>query len=352
MSQLLRIAQVGPVATSTPPPKSSSIELVTSLLTEGLVARGHLVTLFATGRSLTSATLHATFERGYNEDAGMWPWELCELLNLAAALERAHEFDVIHYQAMYAPISLAFSRLVSTPIVQTVHHSPVPGEVSLWAKYPKAPFIAISHEQANRLRSLNVVATIHHGLDMSVFPFSATPEDYILFLGRFTEGKGVLQAIAIARRSRIRLLLAAAENDYYRTFVAQHVDGKHIVYVGEADHAQKVALLGGARALLYPVQSADAFGLVLIEAMACGTPTAALDVGAVGELIEDGVTGGVFASVNAIVAGLPRVLSLDRSRIRAAAVERFTSDRMVDAHVATYRRVVHEHANRTYSNET
>jgi glycosyltransferase involved in cell wall biosynthesis len=343
MNQSLRIAQVGPVATSIPPLRSSSVELVTSLLTEGLVARGHIVTLFATNKSHTSATLHASCERGYNDDLGTWPWELCEMFNLAAAVERARDFDVIHYQAMYAPISLAFSRLITTPLVQTVHHSPTPAEVNLWSRYPRAPFIAISHEQAGRLRSLNVVATIHHGLDLSVYPFSATPDDYLLFLGRFTAGKGVLEAIEISRNCRLRLLLAAAENDYYRTVVAPQVDGRHIVYVGEADHAQKIALLSGARALLYPVQSAYPFGLVLIEAMACGTPTAALDVGAASELIEDGVTGGVFSSIDALVAGLPRVLSLDRSRIRAAAAERFASDRTVDAHIAAYQRVIREH---------
>jgi glycosyltransferase involved in cell wall biosynthesis len=193
------------------------------------------------------------------------------------------------------------------------------------------------------MRSLNVVATIHHGLDLSLYPFSPTPEDYLLFLGRFTEAKGVLEAIAIARSARLRLLMAAEENEYYRAVVAPHVDGEHVVYVGEVDHVQKIALLRGARALLYPVQSPEPFGFVLIEAMACGTPTAALDVGAVSELIENDCTGGVFSSIDALVAGLSQVLSLERSRIRAAAVERFTSDRMVEAHLAVYGHVVQQH---------
>src|SRR4051794_17484968 len=144
----LRIAQVGPVATAIPPPRSSSVELMTSLLTEGLVARGHDVTLFATGSSRTSARLHATFDRGYAEDPAMWPWELCELFNLAAAVERARDFDVIHYQAMYAPMSLAFTRVSGTPLVQTLHHAPGATEVDLWRRYPEAPFVAISQEQA------------------------------------------------------------------------------------------------------------------------------------------------------------------------------------------------------------
>jgi glycosyltransferase involved in cell wall biosynthesis len=339
MIRPLRIAQVGPVATSIPPIRSSSIELMTSLLTEGLVARGHDVTLFATGTSRTSAALHATFAKGYSEDPTMFPWELCEMLNLAAAVERAREFDIIHYQAMYAPISIAFSRLSQTPIVQTVHYGPGPSEVALWSAYPEAPFVAIAGEQGSRLNGLNVVATIHHGIDTAAFTFRRTPGDYLLFLGRFMEEKGVLQAIDVAKRTGMRLLMAAAENDYYRAAVAPHVDGHQIVYVGEVDHTGKVALLGGARALVFPVQWEEAFGLVMIEAMACGTPVAALDRGAVREVVENEVTGGVFSSLDALVLGLPRVLALDRSRVRARVVERFGIERMVDAYVDVYNRL-------------
>jgi glycosyltransferase involved in cell wall biosynthesis len=339
VSARLRIAEVGPVATSIPPPRSSSVELVTSLLTEGLVARGHDVTLFATGSSRTSARLHATFERGYGEDASLWPWELCELFNLAAAVERAQEFDVIHYQAMYAPISLAFARVTRTPLVQTLHHAPSGPEVALWRRYADAPFVAISDEQARLMDGLRVVATIHHGVDARAFTFRARPDDYLLFLGRFTSGKGVLDAIAVARRTGMRLLLAAAENDYYRESVAPLVDGDRIVYVGEVDHPRKVALLGGARALLYPVRAGEPFGLVLAEAMLCGTPVAALNRGAVTELIEDGVSGGVFETLDALESGLARVMALDRARVRAAAERRFSIDRMVDAYVDVFTRL-------------
>ena len=165
-----------------------------------------------------------------------WPWELCELLNLAAALERASEFDVIHYQAMSWPVSLPLTRLVSVPLVQTVHHAPGPLELSLWTRYPEALFVAISHAQASMLEGLNVIATIHHGVDTDAFAFSGTPRDYLLYLGRFTEGKGVLQAIEVARRTSRRLILAAPENDYYQTTVAPHVDGTHIIWAGEVGH--------------------------------------------------------------------------------------------------------------------
>ena len=334
---LLRIALVAPVAQQVPPVRSGSIETVTALLADGLVARGHSVTLFAAGTSATTATLHATFAQGYNEDTSIWPWELCELFNLAAAVERAQQFDIIHYQAEYSPISLAYHRVSPTPVLQTVHHTPTTEEVSLWARYPDAPFVAVSTAQAGQLARLRVVATIHHALDISTFDFRAEADDYLLFLGRFTEGKGVLQAIDIARRTGQRLILAAAENEYYHNAVAAQVDQDQIVYAGEVGHTDKVKLLGGARALLYPVQTPEPFGLVLTEAMACGTPVAALDHGAVSELVDDGVTGGVFETVDDLVEGLPGVLALDRGQVRAHATQRFCADRMVEAHADVYR---------------
>ena len=335
----LRIAHVGPVATMTPPDKSGSVGHMTSVLTEGLVARGHDVTLFATADSRTAATLHATYARGYWHDDTMWPWELCELFNLAAAVERAADFDIIHCEVAYYPMALAFSRVSPTPVLQTLHHSPGVTEVQLWSRYPEAAFVAISNEQARRLSGLNVVATVLHGIDTGRFAFREAPDDYLLFLGRFTEGKGVLQAIDVARRAGTRLLLAAAENDYYRARVAPHVDGQRVVYVGEADHARKVTLLGGARALLYPVQHPEPFGLVLAEAMACGTPAAALDRGAVREIVDDGLTGAVFGNVDEMADGLDRVFALDRRRVREQALRRFGADRMVDEYVTVYRRV-------------
>jgi glycosyltransferase involved in cell wall biosynthesis len=336
----LRIAHVAPVATTIPPPRSGSVETMTSLLTEGLVARGHDVTLFATADSTTSARLHAIYPRGYHHDEHMWPWEMYEMLNVAAAVERAADFDVIHYEAEYYPISLAFVRLSPTPVLQTLHYSPGRAQIDLWATYPEAPFAAISDEQARLLVGLNVVGTVLHSVDTARLTFREQPEDYLLFLGRFTPGKGVLEAIAVARRAGIRLVLAAAENDYYREVIAPHVDGTRVVYAGEADYDTKVRLYGGARALLYPVQAREPFGLVLAEAMACGTPVAALDLGAVREVVDDGVTGVIAENLDEMTALLPRVLALDRRRVRERAVARFGVDRMVGEYEAVYRRLV------------
>src|SRR3954451_13721062 len=225
-------------------------------------------------------------------------------------------------------MSLAFARLCPPPMVQTLHHSPSAAEVQLWSRYPEVPFVAISNEQARLLAGLNVVGTVLHGIDTDNFVFRETPDDYLLFLGRFTEGKGVLQAVEIAKRAGMRLILAAAEDDYYRERVAPHVDGRHIVYYGEADFAAKVKLYGGARALLYPIQSREPFGLVLAEAMACGTPVVALDRGAVREVVDEGLTGFVFEDLEQLANDLPRVFNLDRRRVRQQAVARFGTARM------------------------
>ena len=313
---------------------------MTSLLTEGLAARGHDVTLFATADSKTKAKLSAIYPHGYWHDENMWPWELYEMLNLAAAVERAGEFDIIHYEAAYYPMSLAFTRLSRTPIVQTLHHSPSPAEVALWARYPEAPFVAISNEQKLLLSGANVVGTVLHGIDTDNFTFRETPDDYLLFLGRFTAGKGVVQAIDVAKRVGMKLILAAAEDDYYRQHVAPHVDGSQIIYYGEADFDAKVKLFGGARALLYPVQAREPFGLVLAEAMACGTPVVALDLGAVREVVDEGVTGMAFNTLDEMAAGLKAVFTLDRRRVRDRAVARFGVERMVNEYVAIYERVI------------
>jgi glycosyltransferase involved in cell wall biosynthesis len=259
---------------------------------------------------------------------------------VAAAVERAAAFDVIHCQAEYYPMSLAYSRVCSTTLLHTLHHAPTEPEVDLWSRYPEAPFVAVSDHQRRLLSGLNVVATIHHAIDTDAFAFRADPEDYLLFLGRFTPGKGVVEAIETARRTGMRLLMAAAENEYYREVVAPLVNEHDVVFVGEVDRRAAASLLAGARALIYPVQTAEPFGLVLAEAASCGTPVAALNRGAVQEIVEDGVTGGVFDSLDTLVAGLSRVLSLDRQRVRARAVERFGVERMVDDYLAVYERLV------------
>jgi glycosyltransferase involved in cell wall biosynthesis len=341
MKRPIKIGHIGPVATTIPAAKNGSVELITALLTDELVARGHDVTLFSTARTQTKAKLHATFPAGYTEQPNvLWPWEMCELMNLAAACERWREFDVLHYQGAYYPMSIAFSKIIGVPMVQTLHHQPFSAQVEMWRRYPDTHYVAISKYQASALNGFNSVTTVLHGVDTANFPFGDEPEDYLVFLGRFTPGKGVLEAIEVARRTHTRLLMAAPECEYYRSIIRPHVDGKLIQYLGELDFRDKTRLLNGARALLYPIQEGEPFGLVLVEAMACGTPIAALNKGAVPEIVQDGVSGHLFETLDEMVDGLARVYTLDRAAVRRDAVARFDAATMVDGYEALYRRLV------------
>tara|TARA_B100000029_G_scaffold328769_1_gene321106 strand:- start:647 stop:1699 length:1053 start_codon:yes stop_codon:yes gene_type:complete len=348
LQQTLRIAMVAPVAESVSSRHSASIETATDLLVKGLAGRGHDVTLFATESSRTPAHLHAIFQDGYNDDAELWPWELCELLNISAAIEQAAQFDLIHCQAKYAPLAIAFQQLTETPLVHTVHHSPTPSEVKLWKQRPDAPFIAISQHQAEQLKNLDVLGVVQHAVDPEKFTFESTPADYLLFLGRFTPEKGVLEAIAAARRAKMRLMLAATENTYYREYIAPFVDGKHVTYCGEVIGNEKSRLIGQAQALIYPVQTAEPFGLVLAEAMVCGTPVAALNRGAVGELIDEGITGHAYNTLEELTPGLSNVIKLDRESVRKRALDKFSVDRMIDQYLAIYLSVIQKHLTRNH----
>jgi glycosyltransferase involved in cell wall biosynthesis len=344
MKRSLRIAHVGPVATTIPAPKNGSVELVTALLTDGLVERGHDVTLFGTGRTQTKAKLHATFPVGYWEDPhGLWPWEMVELMNLAAACERWKEFDLIQYQGAYYPMSIAFSKLVPIPMVHTLHHQPYAAQVAMWQRYRDTHYVAISAYQASALVGLSSVTTVLHGVDTDNFTFGDAPEDYLVFLGRFTPGKGVLQAIDVARKTGTRLLMAAPACEYYRSTIAPQVDGTLVRYLGELDFEGKTRLLAGARALLYPIQEGEPFGLVLVEAMACGTPVVALNKGAVPEIVKNGVSGYTFDTLDELIAGLPMVYALDRARVRQHVVDHFDAATMVTGYETLYRRLVSEH---------
>jgi glycosyltransferase involved in cell wall biosynthesis len=336
----MRIAHVAPVATTCPPPKAGSVELVSSLLTEGLVERGHDVTFFATADSVTKEKLHSVFPHGYWHDEDMWPWEFCEMLNLSAVCERAHEFDVIHYQAAYYPMSLAFIRLIRTPVLQTIHHHPDESQIKLWSRYPEANFVAISHFQAEAMEGLNRLGVVYNGINTASFTFRPDPENYLLFLGRFTAEKGAMEAIEVAKRLGIRLLMAAPDDEYYREVIAPHVDGQTVEYVGEVDHTDKDRLLGGARALLYPVQVGEPFGLVMVEAMACGTPVVALDKGAVGEIVLNGINGYRVATLDEMVSSVPRACELNRADVRHTAVNRFDAEQMVDGYINVYEQMI------------
>ena len=337
MANRLRIAQLAPIATAVTPGSTGSIEHLVSLLTEELVRRGHEVTLFATGDSRTSARLHAVYPRGYAHVDDLWDWRFHEVLHVAAAFERACDFDVLHAHDYH--YALPFTRLVYTPVVHSYHVLPDEDILRAYGRYPEAHVVAISDYQ-RRVFGRAGAPVVPHGIDTDAFPFSPRPGDYLLFLGRIMPDKGPVEAIQLARRVGMRLVLAGWNvNDYYGSAVAPLVDGREVRYVGPVDAAARNQLLAGAAALVYPLRQPEPFGLVMVEAMACGTPVAALDIGSVREVVEGGVTGSYAADVESLAQRLPAVLALDRARVRQEAVRRFDCRRMADDYVRVYCRL-------------
>lgn len=336
----MKIGVIASIAHRLPPRSYGPWEQIASTLTEGFVARGHEVTLFASADSETSARLHAVARTGYEEDptleAKVW-----EGLHNAAVFEHASEFDVIANHFDFMP--LTYSRLVPTPVVTTIHGFSSPQMVSVYRAYDDiAHYVAIS--DANRHPDLHYAATIHHGIELDRFTFVPSPDDYLLFLGRIHPDKGTHLAVEVARRSGIRLVIAGIVQDeaYYRDAVAPHVDGRDVSYVGPVGPEEREGLLGGARALLHLISFAEPFGLSVVEALATGTPVIATPLGSMPELVRDGVTGWLVADADEAVSAVSRLSVIDRGACRADAVSRFGSDRMVDDHLAVFERVLAE----------
>jgi glycosyltransferase involved in cell wall biosynthesis len=338
----MRIAMLAPIAWRVPPRHYGPWERVVSLLTEGLVARGVDVTLFATADSLTSARLAAVCPRPYAEDppldAKVW-----ECLHIASLFERAGEFDVIHNHFDFLPLS--YSELVETPLVTTIHGFSSERILPVYQRYNKhAHYVSIS--DADRDPSLDYIATVYHGIPLDEFTLRREPGEYLLFFGRIHPDKGAAEAIEVARRSGRRLILAGIVHDqaYFEQQIAPHLDDDRVRYVGAAGPAERDTLLGGAYALLHLINFDEPFGLSMIEAMACGTPVIACRRGSVPELIRHGETGWIVGGVDEAVAVLDRAEVLDRPGIRAHVAEHFSRERMVDNYLRVYTAIVREHS--------
>lgn len=329
---------LAPISWRVPPVHYGPWELFASLLTEGLVARGHDVTLFASGNSVTSAKLVSVVAAGWSEDCDMDP-KVAECSHIAAVFEQAHDFDLIHNSFDFLP--LTYSRLVDTPVVTTIHGFSSPKIVSLYKRYDdRCAYVAIS--DADRHPTLHYSATIHHGIDTGALARHASPGDHLLFFGRIHPDKGTAEAIAVARQAGRTLVLAGIvqDRDYFDREVAPHIDGENVQFVGSVDAVERSAVLGGAHALLHLIGFDEPFGFSVAEAMSCGTPVIAFDRGSMRELIDDGQTGFVVSGADAAVAAVDRASTLDRAHIRDVAVARFDHNRMVDAYVDVYRSVL------------
>ena len=334
----MKVAMLAPIAWRTPPRHYGPWEQVVSLLTEGLVARGVDVTLFATGDSVTKARLVSVCPAGYEEDRAV-DAKVWEALHIAETFEHATEFDLIHNHFDFLP--LAFSRLVRTPIVTTIHGFSSPRILPVYRKYNRhVRYVAIS--EADRSPDLTYLATVHHGIDLGAFTFCDRPEDYLLFFGRIHPDKGAREAIEIARRASRRLVMAGIiqDQDYFQREIAPAVDGQAVQYVGSVGPEGRDRLLGRAYALLHPINFAEPFGLSVVEAMACGTPTIAFPKGSMPEIVRDGETGFLVPGINAAAHAINRIGSVSRSRCRQEAERRFSSGRMVDDYLRLYTRVL------------
>ena len=329
---------LAPIAWRTPPRHYGPWELVTSHLTEALVAQGVDVTLFATLDSITAATLDGVVPRAYNEDPAI-DAKVWEHRHLAHLFERAGDFDIIHNQADFP--AHAFARLVDLPIVTTIHGFSSDRILPMYVPYAdRVHFVAIS--AADRHPALPYAATIHHGIPIDDFPFDPAGGDDLLFFGRVHPDKGAREAIAAARASGRRLDLYGIVQD--EGYHAAHVLPAHgrdgIAFRGPVGGAARVAALGAARALLHLVDFDEPFGLSVVEAMACGTPVIATRRGSMPELIEPGVNGFLVDSVAEAVAAIDRVDELDRATVRRTARERFDVARMARDYVALYDRIL------------
>jgi glycosyltransferase involved in cell wall biosynthesis len=313
-------------------------ELFASLLTEGLVERGHDVTLFATGDSRTEATLSSVIPRGWSEDPEI-DAKAAECLHIAAVFERADDFDIIHNSFDFLP--LTYSQLVATPLVTTIHGFSSPRIVPVYEAYNgRTTYVAIS--DADRHPRLAYAATIHHGIDTDAFALHTPADPYLLFFGRIHPDKGTAHAIDVARAVGMPLVIAGIVHDqrYFDSDIAPNIDGKQVRYVGPVGADERSRLLGEAHALLHLIDFDEPFGLSVVEAMACGTPVVAFRRGSMPELIDDGVTGAIVDDVEAAVRAVGRVQRLDRAAIRATAVRRFGRDRMVRDYLSVYEQVL------------
>lgn len=333
----MRIAMLSPIAWRTPPRHYGPWERVTSLLTEELVRAGHDVTLFATADSQTAGRLAAVCPRGYEEDASI-DAKVWESLHIAHCFENAAGFDIIHNNFDFPP--LTYSRLVDIPVLTTIHGFSSPRILPVYKKYnDSCHYVSIS--DADRSPELSYVATVHHGIDIERFAFNDTPGDYLLFFGRIHHDKGAREAVEIARRAGLRLIMAGIVQDrsYFERYVAPALDGGAVEYVGSVGPDRRQELLGNARALLHPINFAEPFGLSVVESMACGTPVIAVRKGSMPEIVTDGRDGFLVESVDEAVEAVGRIDELSRAACRETVEQRFTSEIMAAKYAEVYRRI-------------
>ena len=340
----MRIAQVAPLWERVPPPAYGGIELVVGLLTDELVGRGHEVTLFASGDSISLAKLESVHHQALRLDSNVREYGIYEMLQMSRVYEQASEFDIIH--SHMGCVALPYGNLVKTPTVHTLHGIFTPDNEKMFTHARRQPYVSISDAQREPRLDLNCVATVYNGIDLSTYDFYPEPQDppYLAFLGRISPEKGTHLAIEIAKRSGWRLKMAGkvdvVDVDYYEQQIKPHIDGKQIEYLGETDHEQKSALIGGAVATLFPITWREPFGLVMIESMAAGTPVIAMALGSTTEVIAHGKTGFLCNNVDEFVEAIDQVAQLNRNDCREHVSKHFSVQKMTAGYEAVYQQVL------------
>src|SRR6266705_1019397 len=339
---LIRIAQVAPLFESVPPKLYGGTERVVSWLTEELVRLGHYVTLFASGDSMTTAKLVPVCPESLRLAAGSVDHLPHHLLLLEEVLRHKNEFDVIHFHIDY--LHYPFSKRERYTHLTTLHgRLDLPDIVPLYEVYRDMPVVSISDSQREPLPNLNWQGTVHHGLPEKNYSFHRKSGKYLAFLGRTSPEKGLDRAIEIAKRAGMPLKVAAkidkVDQEYFETCIQPLLKESDVEFVGEVGYPHKSEFLGDAAALLFPVAWPEPFGLVMIEAMACGTPVIAYEAGSVSEVMEDGVTGFIVDNIEQAVEAVGRIPEISRASCREIFEKRFTASRMASDHINVYMRL-------------
>lgn len=339
----MRIAQVAPLSERVPPHMYGGTERIVFYLTEELVKQGHQVTLFASGDSVTNARLVAACDGGLRLDSKITDDLACRVLQLEQVLREMDDFDILHFHIDW--LHFPMIKRMRTANLTTFHgRLDLPELVPLFREFSDLPAVSISDAQRKPLAWINWQGTVHHGLPIDLYRPGKGDGGYLLFLGRVAPEKRVDRAIEIAVRSNMKLKIASkvdpADREYMESEIRPLLNHSLIDFVGEVGHAEKQALLQDAYALLFPIDWSEPFGLVMIEAMACGTPVIAYRDGSIPEVIDDGVTGFIVESLEQSIAALERVQQLDRRRCRRIFEERFSSRRMAENYVKIYQRLV------------
>jgi glycosyltransferase involved in cell wall biosynthesis len=334
----MKIAVLSPVAWRTPPKKYGPWEQVASNVAECLVEKGHEVTLFATGDSLTKGKLQSVCDTPYGEDKEMDP-KVWECLHISNIMEQADQFDIIHNHYDFLP--LTYSKLIKTPIVTTIHGFSSPKIIPVFKKY-NANTWYVSISNSDRSKELDYTATIYNGIDSSCLSFNSKPDDYLLFFGRIHHDKGTFEAVKIAQKVHKKLIISGLIQDqsYFETKVMPNINNKDVIYVGNSGPEQRNKLMGGAFALLHPINFEEPFGLTVAESGFCGTPVIAFKRGSMPELVVEGKSGFLVNTIEEACKAVFKVSGIDRQFCRDHALSCFTREKMTDSYLEVYRKIL------------